>query len=141
MARKFGVAVGEHGARLRKRILVLLPLAVGGNHLRQFAVGLRHLAVLVGVADHGRVGHLLGESLEAFFELIEFRSELHGWSGDNQLSALRLFQSHGAFERADGHRRLVVGRRFGGDALEPKAGAASVASSEPRRLAAKRITS
>ena len=42
--------------------------------------------------------------------------------GDDQFAALRLFQRHGAFERADGHRGLVVGRRLGGDALQPQAG-------------------
>src|ERR1035441_5645890 len=40
---------------------------------------------------------------------------------DDQLTALLLFERHGAFERADGDRRLVVGRRFGGDALQPEA--------------------
>jgi len=46
-------------------------------------VRLRHFAILIGVANHGRVGHLLCKSLEAFFELIEFGYELHGWSGDD----------------------------------------------------------
>ena len=37
-------------------------------------------------------------------------------------AALRLFERHGAFQRADGHRGLVVGRGLGGDALQPQAG-------------------
>ena len=52
-----------------------------------------------------------------------------------------LFERHGAFQSADGDRRLVVGRRLGGDALQPQAGRRQVDSTEPRRLAAKRISS
>src|SRR5450432_3972398 len=40
--------------------------------------------------------------------------------GDHQLSALGLFKRHSAFKGADGHRRLVVGRRLGGNALQPQ---------------------
>ena len=62
-------------------------------------------------------------------------------SGDDQLAALDFFQRHGAFERVDGHGGLLVGRRLGGDALQPQAGRGEVARNEPRRLAAKRISS
>ncbi len=32
------------------------------------------------------------------------------------------FEGHGAFERMDGNGGLLVGRRLGGDALQPEAG-------------------
>ena len=76
--------------------------------------------VLGGIGDDGRIGHLLRKLFEAFFELIELLSELHGGLRDDHLSALAPFQSHGAFQGADGHLRLVVGGGFGGDALEPE---------------------
>src|SRR6185369_1199344 len=41
---------------------------------------------------------------------------------DDQLAALLLFERHGALESTDGNRRLVVGRRFRRDALQPQAG-------------------
>src|ERR1022692_2192710 len=41
---------------------------------------------------------------------------------DDQFAALGLFKGHGAFERVYGHGGLLVGRRLGGDALEPQAG-------------------
>lgn len=42
--------------------------------------------------------------------------------GNDQLAAVLLFQRHSFVERGDGALRLVVGRRLGGDALQPEAG-------------------
>ena len=73
-----GVGFLEHGARLGEAVLHLFPLAVLGHDFGKFALRLGDLAVLVRVADDGRVGHLLSELVKAFFELIELRSKMHG---------------------------------------------------------------
>ena len=77
-------------------------------------LGLGGLAVLVGVADHGRVGHLARELLEALLDLVELLPELHGCGslGDDQLAALALLRAPWRL-RARGWRPPSV-RRTGG---------------------------
>src|SRR5208283_2860686 len=53
---------------------------------------------------------------------------------DNQFAALRLFQRHGAFQRVYGHGGLLVGRRLGGDALQPQAGRRQSSQERPAAL-------
>ena len=71
MARSSGSRSCSMRARLSQLAVGLLPLAVLGHHFGQFAVRLGDLAVLVGIGDHGRIGHLRGELVEALFELFE----------------------------------------------------------------------
>jgi hypothetical protein len=63
-------------------------------------------------------------SSKRFSSCSSFWRELHGslFLGDDELAALGFFERHGAFQRADGDRGLLVGRRLGGDALQPQAG-------------------
>src|ERR1039457_1359306 len=117
-----GVRLQQHGTRLGQAVFDLLPFAILDHDVGKFAPRLGDLAVLIRVANDGRIGHLLGELVKTFFELIELRSKMHGGLCDDQLAALLLLERHGAFERADGNRRLLVGRGFGGDALQPQAG-------------------
>src|SRR5471030_1727302 len=118
---EFGVRLLKHGTGLLEAVLHLLPLAVFGDSFLNVAARPGDLAVLVAVANHGQIVHLAGQLVKALLELYELRNELHDRLSDDQLSSLGLFERHSAFQRADGHFRLVVGRRLGGDALQPQA--------------------
>ena len=115
-----GIGLGQHRLRLLELSGVLFILAVLGDDFGQIAVRLRHLAVLVAIADHGCIRHLRGQFFEMLLDLIEFLAVLH--SGDNQFAALRRFERHGAFERGYRHFSLLVGWRLCRDALRPEAG-------------------
>ncbi len=66
---QLGIRLLQHGTGLLKAILHLLPLAVFEDGCLDLASRLGDLAVLAGVADHGRIGHLAGHLVEALFEL------------------------------------------------------------------------
>ncbi len=114
----------EHGARLRKRIFArCFHSRYLADHFGKFAVRLGDFAVLVARRRSRPDRPSAGSARRSAFRA-DRASERIAWrvSGDDQFAALRFFQRHGAFERVDGDRRLVVGRRLGGDALQPQAG-------------------
>src|SRR5947209_7868403 len=75
---ELAVGILKHGPGLRKTVLDLLPLSIFGDYLGNLALGFGDVAVLVRIADHGRIGHLASELVEALFKLFELRNELHG---------------------------------------------------------------
>ena len=75
---EIGIRILEHGAGLGEAVFHLLPFAVLGYDIGKFALGLGDLAILIRIADDGRIGHLLSELVKTFFELIELRSKMHG---------------------------------------------------------------
>ncbi len=75
---EIGILILEHGTGLGEAVVYLLPLAIFGRDIGKFTLRFGDLTVLIGVADDGRIGHLLGQFVEASFELIKFLGKLHG---------------------------------------------------------------
>ena len=75
---ELGVLFLQHGASLGQAVFHLLPFAELGHQVGNLALRLGDFAVLIGVADHRRIGHLLSELVKALFELFELWNELHG---------------------------------------------------------------
>jgi hypothetical protein len=72
------IRFAQHAARFCQIAVHLFPFAILRHHLGKLAVGLGHLAILVGILDHGRIRHLAIEVFEAHLDLIEFLQKLHG---------------------------------------------------------------
>ena len=119
----------------------VLPLAILGDDLGQLALRLGGLAILLGIADHGGIGHLARQFLEARFDLVELVRELHVRLGDDQFAALLRFERHGAVQRVDRDGGLLVEGGCVVMRCSHRPGAVSSARNDPRRLAAKRISS
>jgi hypothetical protein len=62
-----GVGIFEHGFRLREIAVHTFEVAVLVHHFFERTAHLRDFAIGVTVADDGRIGHLLGDLVEADF--------------------------------------------------------------------------
>ena len=78
MARSSGSLLLQHGARLREAVFHLFHSRYLPTISESSLCALVTLRYWSRVADHGRIGHLLGQLVEALFELLELLSELHG---------------------------------------------------------------